>query len=104
MLRRAIKVFRKYHEMSVLDVSNATGISIDTIKKIESGEKVITADYIEKIAKAYDIPAQSLVFFSDRFKKHEQKIPKKFRVFACDKVLNVLEWLNNRAEQGSKSS
>lgn len=99
MINKAIKLFRQYNKMTQSEVADHLFISKSYISEIESGKKTVNMDLLEKFASLYDMPVSSLVFFSESLSSPESQVPKKFRNFVSDKVLNVLEWKIEREEK-----
>lgn len=100
MINKAIKLFRQYNKMTQSEVAEHLSISKSYVSEIESGKKTINMELLEKFAGLYEMPVSSLVFFSESLATPESQIPKKFRTFVSDKVLNILEW---KIERESKA-
>lgn len=57
-----IKSLRLFQAMTVDDVSEMTGISPETIENIESGNTEVTAIYLAKLATAFKVKVDYIVF------------------------------------------
>lgn len=102
MIHRAIKVFRQFNKMTQSEVAEQLSISKSYLSEIESGKKTLSVDLLERFAQLYDMPVSSLVFFSEELSSSASKSSEKFRMFATDKLLSVLEWAVER--ENSKKS
>lgn len=96
MIHRAIKVFRQFNRLTQAEVAERLSISKSYLSEIEAGKKTLNVDLLEKFAVLYEMPVSSLVFFSEALPYNGTKVPERFRAFASDKLLSVLEWYIER--------
>lgn len=101
MIHKALRVFRQFHKYTQLEVAERLGISKSYLSEIESGKKIINTDLLQKFADLYEMPVSSLVFFSETLHSSEKSIPKKFRGFVSEKVLEAMEWFISRERKQS---
>jgi transcriptional regulator with XRE-family HTH domain len=92
MINRAIRVIRQFNGLTQTEVAERLSISKHGVSEIESGKKVPNVDLLEKFAVLYEMPVSSLVFFSETISCNDAKVPERFRSFASDSLLTMLEW------------
>ncbi|MDQ1274039.1 MAG: Helix-turn-helix domain [Planctomycetota bacterium] len=56
-----VKKFREKNKLTVFQLARASGLSRDTIYKIERGDRSVSLITLYKVAAALDIPASFLV-------------------------------------------
>ena len=95
MLHRALKLLRTYHQLSQIELAKRLAISNSYLSEIESGNKAPGLELLEKYAELFKIPASSILLFSEAITE-ERKPGTKLRVGAADKILRLLEWLEER--------
>jgi transcriptional regulator with XRE-family HTH domain len=95
MLNRALKLLRTYHQFKQVDLAKRLGISNSYLSEIETGAKMPAIDLLEKYAEVFKMPVSSILLFSEKM-SDEQKTGEKLRVAAADKILRLLEWIDER--------
>ncbi|BAT57548.1 helix-turn-helix domain protein [Variibacter gotjawalensis] len=95
MYNRALKLIREYHRMSRTEVANKLGLSKSYVSELERDKKP-TIDVIEKYAEAFNIPVSSLMIFAENSNNSRSE---RFRTFAASKVINMLDWLHEIADE-----
>lgn len=95
MLHRALRLLRTYHQLTQVDLSKRLGISNSYLSEIETGEKTPGLDLLDKYAEVFKMPTSSILLFSESMKE-ERKPSSKIRVIAADKILRLLEWLEEK--------
>lgn len=95
MIHKALKVVRQFHNLTQVELANRLGISKSHLSEIESGKKAVTMNLLEGYSKQFEIPVSSLVFFSESL-GNEGKIPKKIRLAFTGKLIQLMEWLNDK--------
>ena len=95
MLYRALKMLRSYHQFKQIDLAKKLGISNSYLSEIESGEKTISIELLEKYSEIFDIPVSSIMLFSEQI-DNNQKPGSKLKVAAANKILRLLEWIDER--------
>lgn len=95
MLNRALKLLRTYHQFSQTDLARKLDVSNSYLCEIEKGIKTPGMDLLEKYAQVFKMPVSTILLFSEKItnplKSHE-----KIRIAAVDKVLRLLEWIDER--------
>lgn len=92
MYHRALRLIRQYHRLSQVELSNKLGLSKSYLSEIEkNGGKKPSIDILEKYSVYFNIPLSSLLLFAER--TDSKDFIDRSRVYAADKVLNMLEWL-----------
>jgi transcriptional regulator with XRE-family HTH domain len=95
MLNRALRLLRTYHQLKQIELAKRLGISNSYLSEIESGEKLPGLELLEKYAEVFKMPASSIMLFSEAIEE-EHKPGTKLRFAAADKILRLLEWLDER--------
>jgi len=95
MLNRALKLLRTYHQLKQVELAKRLGVSNSYLSEIETGAKMPGVDLLEKYAKIFKMPVSSIMLFSERM-SDEKKTGEKLRVAAADKILRLLEWIDER--------
>ncbi|MFT4159598.1 helix-turn-helix domain-containing protein [Shinella sp.] len=92
MYHRALKLIRQYHRLSQVELSEHLGLSKSFISEIEKeGGKKPSIDVLERYSSYFKIPLSSLLLFAERTEAND--ISERSRIYAADKVLKMLEWL-----------
>ncbi|MBX3625347.1 MAG: helix-turn-helix transcriptional regulator [Rhizobacter sp.] len=99
MLHSALRHLRRYHGMRQQDLADELGISNNYLSEIESGLKAhaITIDLLNRYAAIFKVPASSLMLFSEQL--DSEKRSEKLRLAMAAKLLKVLDWIDEHAEQ-----
>lgn len=100
MYSRALKLIRDYHRLSQTELANRLGLSKSYISELETGSKKASLEVLERYADKFAIPMSSLVLFAERMEN--SNIADRTRLFAADKVLRMLEWLRDTANEETK--
>jgi len=95
MLNRALRLLRTYHQFTQVDLAKRLGISGSYLSEIESGGKAAGLDLLDKYAEVFKMPVSSIMLFSESMSE-VRKPGAKLRVAAADKILRLLEWLEER--------
>lgn len=95
MLHRALRILRTYHQLTQVELAKRIGISNSYLCEIESGEKSPTLELLEKYATVFKMPVSSIMLFSEKIQE-PRKIGAKLRIFAAEKILRLLEWLEEQ--------
>jgi transcriptional regulator with XRE-family HTH domain len=96
MLGAALKELRVFHRLTQQDVADTLGISKSYLSEIENNHKSPNLDLLERYSMLYEIPASSLLLFSENLS--EKKKSDAFRMKCVDKIIKVLEWVNERED------
>lgn len=95
MLYRALRLLRTYHQLTQVELAKRLGISNSYLSEIESGDKSPGLELLDKYAELFKIPASSILLFSETMEA-ERKPGGRLRVAAADKILRLLEWMEER--------
>lgn len=95
MLNRALRLLRTYHQLTQVELAKRLGISNSYLSEIESGDKTPQLDLLEKYSEIFKMPTSSIVLFSESM-GGERPRGSKLRIGAADKILRLLEWLEER--------
>ena len=95
MLNRALKLLRTYHQFTQVELAKRLGISNTYLSEIETGAKVSGIELLEKYAEIFKMPVSSILLFSEKMSE-EKKTGEKLRVAAAEKILRLLEWIEER--------
>lgn len=95
MLHRALKLIRTYHQLTQTNLAKKLEISNSYLSEIESGLKPPSIELLEKYSIIFNIPASSIMLFSEKL-VNQDKRSDKIRVVAADKILRLLEWIAER--------
>ncbi len=100
MYDRALKTIRQYHRISQTDLASQLSISKSYLNEIEKKRKEPSLEILNKYATRFDVPLSSLMLFAERTQNSNFD---KTRVFVADKVLRMLEWAAEGAEDDQNS-
>lgn len=95
MLNRALKLLRTYHQLNQIDLAKRLGISNSYLSELENGIKIPGIELLEKYALLFKMPVSSIMLFSEKMTE-EKSTGDKLRVAAADKILKLLEWIEER--------
>lgn len=101
MLNRALKLLRTYHQLKQVELAKRLDIANSYLSEIETGAKTPSIELLQKYAVVFKIPVSSIILFSERI-DDPKRTSEKLRVVAADKILRLLEWIDERdsVEQG----
>jgi transcriptional regulator with XRE-family HTH domain len=95
LLNRALKLLRTYHQFSQTDLAKKLDISNSYLCEIEKGVKTPGMDMLAKYSEIFKMPISTILLFSEKIESRH-KSHEKLRVAAADKVLRLLEWIDER--------
>jgi transcriptional regulator with XRE-family HTH domain len=95
MLNRALKMLRTYHQLKQVELAKQLEISNSYLSEIESGSKVPGLELLDKYSKFFKMPVSSILLFSEKI-SDDSRISEKIRVTAADKILRLLEWIDEK--------
>jgi transcriptional regulator with XRE-family HTH domain len=103
MYDRALKLIRQYHRLSQTELAEQLSLSKSFISELEKhGGKKPSIDVLERYATFFKIPLSSLLLFAEQ--SEAKKFADRTRVFTADKVLKMLEWLEETASHDSRGA
>jgi transcriptional regulator with XRE-family HTH domain len=95
MLNRALKLLRTYHQLKQGELAKRLDIANSYLSEIETGVKTPSIDLLQKYAVVFKIPVSSIILFSEKI-DDPKRTSEKLRVVAADKILRLLEWIDER--------
>jgi len=95
MLNRALRLLRTYHQLKQIELAQRLGVSNSYLSEIETGSKTPGIDLLEKYAAVFKMPVSSILLFSEKI-SDEQRVGEKIRIAAADKILKLLEWIDEK--------
>ncbi len=95
MLNRALRLLRTYHQLTQVELARRLGISNTYLSEIERGDKSPGIELLNKYAEVFSMPTSSILLFSESI-MNEGTRGKKLRIGAAEKILRLLEWLEER--------
>lgn len=100
MLPEALRLMRVFHDVKQNELAARLGISKSYLSEIESGKKAPSIEIIEKYASEFQIPASSILFFSEKLgdQSTDHEAADKGRGVIARKVLNFLKIVEERTE------
>jgi transcriptional regulator with XRE-family HTH domain len=81
--------------LTQVDLAKRLGISNSYLSEIESGDKPPQLDLLEKYSVIFKMPTSSILLFSESMDGEVRHVGK-VRVGAADKILRLLEWIEER--------
>lgn len=95
MIHRALRLLRTYHQLNQQDLAKKLVISNSYLSEIENGVKAPSIEILQKYGSVFRMPVSSILLFSEEIES-SRKPGTKLRVAAADKILKLLEWLEQR--------
>jgi transcriptional regulator with XRE-family HTH domain len=103
MYDRALKLIRQYHRLSQAQLADALNLSRSFVSELEKpGGKKPSIDVLERYASYFKIPVSSLLLFAEQAGPLDLR--ERSRIFAADKVLKMLEWLEETTSDEIRTS
>jgi DNA-binding XRE family transcriptional regulator len=87
---------RTYHQFTQTKLAERLGISNSYLCEIEKGEKQPSLELLSKYAAVFKMPVSSIMLFSEKIEE-KRKPGGKLRIMAADKILRLLEWIEEQA-------
>ena len=97
MLNRALKLLRTYHQYSQVDLAKRLDISNSYLCELEKGIKSPAVDLLNKYSELFKMPVSTILLFSERIDS-PKRTNEKLRIAAAEKVLRLLEWIDEREQ------
>ena len=91
LLNRALKLVRVYHNLTQVEAAHRIGLSKSYISEIESGQKKVSIEVLDKYSSAFKIPVSSLMLFAEHSK--DGRFSEDARVYIAKKTLKMLDWI-----------
>ncbi len=98
MIGRALKVLRKYKALPQYEMATLVGISGSFLSGMETGQKKITFEVLERYAKEFDAPLSSLIAFAEGINGDQTSIKR-----MDENMLRIFGWAaDNESFKGRK--
>lgn len=97
MINRALRLLRTYYRFTQVELAKKLGISNSYLSEIESGSKSPSFELLERYSEVFKIPASTIMLFAEKI-NGERTQGEQLRVAAADKILRVLEWIEDSDE------
>ena len=91
MINEALRLIRLYWGYSQVELADKLGVSQSIISEIESGQKSVSLDLLEKYSKSLGIRMSQLLFFAEEIEG--EPIARRGRLIFAERVLKLLERL-----------
>ena len=91
MLNEALKLIRLFYEKTQGELAAELGISVSYLSELEAGNRRINLDLITKYSEVFDIPASSLLLFSEQLESG--KFTERARVMVAGKIIAIMDWM-----------
>lgn len=95
MLNRALRLLRTYHQLNQQELAKKLEISNTYLSEIETGSKAPSIELLQKYSVLFRMPVSSIMLFAETMES-DRKPGTRLRVSAADKILKLLEWLEER--------
>lgn len=95
MLYRALRLLRTYHQLNQTELAKKLMVSNSYLSEIENGVKAPNLELLKKYSALFKMPVSSILLFAEEI-EGERKPGSKLRVAAADKILKLLEWIEER--------
>ena len=102
MLHRALRLLRTYHQLKQTELADRLGISNSYLSEIEKGVKPPNIELLDAYASHFKMPVSSILLFSEAIGE-PRKPSTRIRVAAADKILRLLEWIDERDNVNQQS-
>lgn len=98
MLPEALRLIRVFHDVKQNELAERFGISKSFLSEIESGKKAVSVELIEKYSVEFQIPASSILFFSENLNSPDTvgRNADRAKGVIARKVLNFLQLIEDR--------
>ncbi|MEN5115010.1 MULTISPECIES: helix-turn-helix domain-containing protein [Brevundimonas] len=93
MLNDTLGIVRSFHNLSKVEVAAKVGLSRSYISELESGQKKVTLEVLQKYSDAFAIPMSSLLFFDEH--KKDNSAVESARIAIGGKVVKMLQWISD---------
>ncbi len=91
MLNEALRLVRVFHDLNKTQVAERVGLSKSYITELESGDKKVTLDVLQKYSAGFNIPVSSLMFFAEQ--AADGSSTDSFRHAVAGKAIQMLDWI-----------
>ena len=92
MIGEVLRLIRVFHNLKQTEAAERIGISQSHISELERGTKTPTLEVIQKYADAFDIPASSIVYFSENIGPNSSSTRS-----VANKILKLLQFIEQKS-------
>ena len=96
MLNEALRLIRLFHGMNKTQTAGRVALSKSYVNELESGEKKVTMDVLEKYSVGFCMPMSFLMLFAEQVA--DPTAIENTRNFVARKTLTMLKWVATVAE------
>lgn len=89
-LNETLRLVRVFHDLNQSKLAENLGISKSYLSEIESSKKPITMELLKKYSENFQIPASSLMLFSE--KMENGNMSEKSRFYLAKKIIKMMAW------------
>src|SRR4051812_43313093 len=101
MINEALKLVRVFHNLKQKELAAALDISPSHLSEIESGQKQVTMEILNRYSNRFKIPVSSLLYFAEA--KDQIGNVKKTNPIA-EKALQMLQWVETITNESPKGA
>lgn len=94
MINEALRLIRVFHDLKQTQAAEKLGFSQSYLSEIERGTKTPTLEVIHRYSDAFDIPASSILFFSENM---DGSTKGAVTNMVAGKILALMQFLEQRA-------
>lgn len=95
MLNTALKLIRRYHNLTLVQASEKLGVSVSYLSEVERGVKTPSLDVLRAYSSVYGMPLSSIMYFAEQQSKDSGGSNLKRKI--SSKALRMLEWVDEVA-------
>jgi len=95
MLHEALRLIRVFHDLSQTEAASQLEISKSYLSEIEKGKKAPSLEIIDKYSRVFEIPASSILFFSENIDRGGSYAQAKS--FVASKIVSIMQFLEHRS-------
>lgn len=97
MLSEALRLIRVFHDLKQIELAEKLDLSRSYLSELEKGKKKPTMEVVEKYAEYFNIPASSILFFSEKLSDKPTSADKA-KIAVASKVLDFLKLVERKTE------
>jgi transcriptional regulator with XRE-family HTH domain len=88
---------RTYHQLKQVQLAERLNISSSYLSEIENGNKQPSLEILQGYSRIFSLPVSSILLFSEQILDGDRTaLRTKIRVASADKILKILEWLDEQ--------
>jgi transcriptional regulator with XRE-family HTH domain len=102
MTNEALRLIRVFHDLNQSELATRLSLPKSRISEIENHKRKPSLDVIELYAQEFNIPVSAILFFAESLP--EAQSGEKVRTKIASKVLNLLQFIEKRAEEDNATT